>query len=206
MESSRIKMLFAKLKKMDGVNTTHDMSHALRVARYAEEISGGKNRLKWEMLHAMCLLHDFKRIEGDMEGVSVAKTCEGAARILNDCGFSEDEKKMILNGIKKHSLISVGGITGKFEEPQTLEEKILFDADKLDALGPTGIVRWFATTSARGMPLEESAKLYLKIALEFETAKGGLYTDKGNLMGQKRLRYSRKFFRDLLKDLEGRKT
>ncbi len=185
MESERTEKIRSIVRSRRG-GAAHDLSHVLRVLNYAHLLSQGK-KVNAELLEAMCLLHDLVRVEGEQEGISVSESAREAEKILAECGYLPDELDKILRGIRSHSLVSIGGVSGRFPEPETVEEKILFDADKLDALGPSGIIRWFISTSQKGMGLADAANLYLKIAGDFEKKKGGLYTPKGNEIGRERL-------------------
>ena len=65
--------------------------------------------------------------------------------ILKTHGFSEKEITIISNAIKDHSF-------SQNKVPETLEGKILQDADRLDALGAIGIARVFATSGSLNRP------------------------------------------------------
>ncbi|MDD5739109.1 MAG: phosphohydrolase, partial [Candidatus Pacebacteria bacterium] len=112
--------------------------------------------------------------------------------------------------------------------PQTIEAKILFDADKLDSLGCIGIARAFDIGGQYGqkiysdIPLEDYIKDNLiggtidgKIKdvskhtadLEFETdckfMPQKIYTEKAKEIAQNRLEYMSQFFTRLKKEIIG---
>lgn len=159
----------------------HDYSHLLRVMNYAEEIIDADNlSVDYHALRPMILVHDLVRLEGPDEDKSVELSVKEARKLLEVCGYDKHSIEKILQGVKSHSLISRGGKTENMVcKPETLEEKILFDADKLDALGEIGIARWFMSRG-NTMSIEFAAKTYLKIIDNFVKETGGLYTQHGN--------------------------
>jgi uncharacterized protein len=138
-----------------------------------------------------------------------------AAPILTEAGFSLEKIKHVQECIVSHRY-KTNNI------PQTLEAKILFDADKLDALGAIGIARVFVWTG------KNKANIYKKVDLDkyiqdnlggsikgriqdktlhspqidFETKTkylpDKLFTAKGKEIGQERM----KFYKDFLDRLE----
>lgn len=57
-----------------------------------------------------------------------------AERFLLENGFPPEYTRQVGRCVRTHRFRSFG-------QPEAIEEKILFDADKLDAAGATGIVR-----------------------------------------------------------------
>lgn len=185
-----------------GKSSAHDFSHAKRVLSIARQIADKSGEVNIKLLTAMCLLHDLVRFEGDGEEDSAFLSAERSAILLKDCGFEEEDISKVIEGIKSHSLTANGGGCDIVQEPQTLEERILFDADKIDALGPIGIARWFVTISKKNWDLDKGARSYLRIMNNFKKLKGGLYTKHGTALAEKRIEYSRRYMQDLLKQLE----
>lgn len=82
----------------------HGISHSLDVARvaYIKVLEQGLTYSK-EMVYAAALLHDIGRWQQYVKGIPHHEASEElAGRILQDTGFSEDEKKQILEGIRCH--------------------------------------------------------------------------------------------------------
>lgn len=121
----------------------HGLSHVLRVTRLCEKI-GEKEQADMRILRAAALLHD---VEGDVDlredhQLAAAAIAE---RLLVQEGWEEDEIQAVLHCIRSHRFRDTR------EEPRTLEAQILFDADKLDAIGAVGVARAVAYAVRAGM-------------------------------------------------------
>jgi len=122
-------------QEYDGVETSHDINHFLRVERVAKRIAEQESG-DLETIEAMCLLFDVARMMEDkgqikdhaQEGSRIAK------EILTEIGFPKSKINSVCYAISVHRRSA--GIN-----PNTIEAKILQDADYLDAMGATDIVR-----------------------------------------------------------------
>ena len=133
------------LRCMD--DAAHDREHVYRVlylamdiARYEEADPG--------LLIAACLLHDVGRKE-QMEDPSVdhaAAGAEKAKRFLLEEGFDPAFAGRVSACIATHRYRSD-------HPPESIEAKILFDADKLDVTGAMGAARTLLYQGALGEPL-----------------------------------------------------
>lgn len=102
----------------------HGISHLLDVARisYIQCLEEGISIDK-ELIYAAALLHDIGRGKEYMEGISHEKAgSEIAEKVLDDCGFQEEEKKQIIGVILSHRR--------KFEGEKDEISNILYNADK----------------------------------------------------------------------------
>jgi len=190
-------------KELKGKGSTHDFSHAKRVLTTARQIADKCGDVEIRLLTAMCLLHDIVRIEGEDVAEPAHMNAERSVELLKECGFDEEDIRNVIDGIKCHTHISLGGkINDRLREPKTIEEKILFDADKIDALGPIGVARWFQSISKKGWDLGLGAKEYMRMTNDFYKMKGRLHTVHGNRLAQKRMEYSMKYMQDLLDHLD----
>jgi uncharacterized protein len=116
----------------------HDCSHAMRVretALYIAAREGGNP----EIVEVAALLHDIGR-ETAMEKSHAGSSANLAVSILQKNGYAQDVIEGVKHCILVHSL--------EMGEPETLEAKILFDADKLDFCGPIGMARLFIMCGA----------------------------------------------------------
>ncbi|MBU0730752.1 MAG: HD domain-containing protein [Proteobacteria bacterium] len=122
----------------DGKGGCHGPDHTERVHRVALFI-GRKMGARMDVLSAAALLHDIGRIH---ETANRGKTChaekgaEMATKILEDFNFPEETIDAILHCITTHRYRGEN-------IPESLEAKIIFDADKLDSIGAIGIGRAF---------------------------------------------------------------
>lgn len=119
-------------------DSAHDFNHVLRVLRMAEHLA----RLEgadMEVVQAAALLHDISRAEEDKsgEGDHAEMAAKGAREILMWRGVQPERADAVAHAIAAHRYRGT-------VQPQTLEAKILFDADKLDSIGAIGIARAYA--------------------------------------------------------------
>ena len=189
--------------ELKGKGSSHDFSHIKRVLSIARDIADKSGNVNTRQLTAMCLLHDVIRVDGDDGEHTVAMSAERSVVLLRECGFEEEDIRAVVDGISNHSARSRDCASeGRLAESYTMEERILFDADKIDALGPIGVARWFLSISKHNWDLEKGAKAYIRIIDDFKKIKGGLYTPHGAALAKKRMDYSLRYMQDLLKSLE----
>jgi len=116
----------------------HDQFHAKRVRDVAHRLGNRCGEtVDRAVLAAAAWLHDIGRPRersGEIDDHDEWATAE-AARLLTAESVSNDRIEAIKHCIRTHSIRSSS------PEPETLEAKLLFDADKLDAAGARGLVR-----------------------------------------------------------------
>jgi uncharacterized protein len=127
-----------------GADAVHDFDHVLRVLVLAERI-GQEEGADLEIVRAAALLHDVGRAQADAEG-------------LDHAAFAADRAREILAGqpAAKVEAVARAIAAHRFRagpQPATLEAQVLFDADKLDAIGAVGVARAFAYGGAHGQRL-----------------------------------------------------
>ncbi|HXF69379.1 MAG TPA: HD domain-containing protein [Thermoflexus sp.] len=135
----------------------HDFAHVVRVMRLAERIAR-REGADLAVVRAAALLHDVRREEEEHAAASAAF----ARRWLAERGASSEFIEAVAHAIEAH----------RFREPRearTLEARVLFDADKLDALGIIGLARLFAYSGVHQRPLwaEEGEREEDSAAREF---------------------------------------
>lgn len=131
-------------EKVDG---SHDVSHLLRVWNNVCAIrdeEGGDP----EILIAATLLHDCVSVEKNSPFRSSASRLAAAkaTELLTEMGWGEERINEVAHAVEAHSFSAA--IT-----PETLEAKILQDADRLDSLGMIGVARTFYVSGRMGSGL-----------------------------------------------------
>ena len=124
-------------------DSAHDFDHVLRVVAMADRIAQAEGADR-DVVRAAALLHDIGLDEGRAGHETSA--ANRAKDILTAQGYAESFCQAVAHAIESHRFRS--GPT-----PQTLEAKVLFDADKLDAIGAIGVARAFAFGAHRGQKL-----------------------------------------------------
>ena len=126
-------------------DSTHDFDHVLRVYHLAERI-GQAEGADMAVLRAAALLHDIARRDQDAGRVPehAAEGARRARQIL--AGQPPEFVEAVAHAIETHRF-------RVDRPPQTLEAKILYDADKLDSIGAVGVARAFAYSAHRGTAL-----------------------------------------------------
>lgn len=117
-------------------DSAHDKEHVYRVLYNALKIAKTEEGVDYDILIAACLLHDIGRKEqiADPSLCHAQVGSEKAYAFLLELGMDMDFAEAVRHCIQTHRF-------RKNLPPQTLEAKILFDADKLDATGAIGIAR-----------------------------------------------------------------
>ena len=114
----------------------HDREHVYRVLYNALQIAESEPGTDYDILIAACMLHDIGRQDqtNDPALCHAAVGAEKARTFLLDNGFGASFAECVHHCILTHRF-------RKNLQPQSLEAKILFDADKLDVTGAIGIAR-----------------------------------------------------------------
>lgn len=129
----------------------HDLAHILRVFRNAMRIQA-KEGGDAELLAAAVLLHDCVAVEKNSPHRKQASrlAAEKAHEVLLSLGWATAQVEAVAHAILTHSFSA--NIA-----PETLEAKILQDADRLDSLGALGVARTFYTAGRMGSALYDAA-------------------------------------------------
>jgi uncharacterized protein len=121
-----------------GARGSHDWEHTLRVCRLCERI-GRAEGVDMYLVRIAAYLHDIGRSHQDVSNGAFCHAERGARMaeaIINELPLSGTRKKNIIHCIQAHRF------RGR-QKPRTPEAKVLFDADKLDAIGAVGVARAF---------------------------------------------------------------
>jgi uncharacterized protein len=193
----------------------HDFSHVLRVYRMAETLAK-KEGADLEIVRAAALLHDAASASGSdkvrMDHHEAAAIF--AEKVLTEEGWEADRIKAVQYCILTH----------RFRDerpPNTIEAKVLFDADKLDAIGAIGAARALAYAVLDGQPLYAEPSVTFQKVLKTEPGepytayheylfklsrlKNKMQTKSGKAFAEARHEYLRGFFQQLKAENKGEK-
>ena len=133
------------IKIMDN-DPAHDFDHIMRVYANAEKITK-KEKADKKLVLSAALLHDIVSYPKSSKRAKFSSidSAKKSKIILKKYGFSEKEIIIVSDAIEDHSF-------SQNKTPETLEGKILPDADRLDALGAIGIARVFGTSGSLNRP------------------------------------------------------
>lgn len=191
-------------------DSAHDKEHIYRVLNHALEIAKTEEHVDYDILITACLLHDIGRKE-QFENPSVCHAAAGGEKayiFLLSQGFSEDFSEAVKQCITTHRY-------RKNNPPQSIEAKILFDADKLDVTGAMGIARTLLYHGEMGerlyvvLPdgsisdgtndLEET--FFKEYKRKLEKLYTGFFTKRGAELAKKREKAARMFYEHLLSEI-----
>ena len=176
-----IKNLFAG--NADG----HDADHSLRVYKNAMSIAAGYPEADTEIIALASLLHD-----ADDHKLFQTENNMNARSFLNEKGICEEKAEAIVRIINQVSFSKNKGTV-----PDTIEGKIVRDADRLDAMGAIGIARTFAYGGKNGRSIKDSVQhFYDKLLLLKDT----LNTDEARAMAEERHEFMLRFLEELNKE------
>jgi uncharacterized protein len=193
------------------VNPAHDWKHVRRVEKIAETLTE-KEEADEKIVKASVLLHDIgrkKEDEGEIEN-HAEWGAEKAEEILEDLGYEKEYIEEVQHCIRSHRY-------SKNPEPESLEAKVLSDADNLDALGATGIARTFTYGGEHGrviadteLPVEDDpessgSNSFNHLQKKILTLKGRMYTDSGLEVAEARHDFVQQFVNRFKEEMQGEK-
>ena len=181
------------IKKSLSGESGHDFEHTIRVYNLCIKLAKLEGA-DIEVIKAASLLHDIARPLEATLGISHSiKGAEVARNILKDTDFPETKIDEVCKVIGTHRFTE--GI-----EPQEIEEKILRDADRLDAMGAIGIARAFMFGGKNGRSLRESIKHFYDKLL---TLKDKVHTVSAYNISVQRHKFMEEFLDRLQKEIVG---
>lgn len=178
-----------------GDDGAHDSNHLHRVWRNATLLMDDYPEADALVVLAACYLHDLVNLPKNSPERHLAsrQAARLASRQLAELGFPPEKLAATAHAIETHSFSA--GIV-----PETIEAKIVQDADRLDALGAVGLARMFYTAGRMGCALahaEDPMALHRElddkaysldhIDVKLATLPGKMQTAAGRRLGQSRL-------------------
>ena len=155
--TDREKQLLLECMRANIGDATHAEDHIFRVTSAARDIARTEKGVDEEALFCACLLHDIGRGEqlADPSRPHAEVGAEKARAFLIENGWSEAFAARVSQIIAAHSSREMAADGG-------IEEKILFDADKLDMIGSVGLCRAIAYAVQAGEPIYDARDLAQK--------------------------------------------
>ena len=126
----------------------HGFAHILRVLKIAEEICKQEPHANWRIIRTAVLLHDIEGAAGP-EAERLAHQEQAALfaqTFLAQKHWSQADIDAVAHAIRAHRFRHQ-------PDPETLEAQIVFDADKIDAIGATGVARSLAYAVSHNNPI-----------------------------------------------------
>lgn len=192
---------------------SHDWEHSQRVHNLCMHI-GQVEGADLKALEIAAYLHDVGRsCEDESKGgvCHAERGAEMARDLLAEYSIAEEQKANIIHSIRTHRF------RGN-HQPETLEARVLFDADKLDAIGAVGIARAFLFAGEVGAklhnphvepedtePYTEEDTGYREYRLKLSRIKDRMLTAEGRRMAEERHRFMETFFQRFTQEYEGDK-
>ena len=190
---------------------SHDWEHTLRVHRLCRRI-GQAEGADLLVAEAAAYLHDIGRAHQDRANGQLCHAEKGAAlarRLLQSHPLADDRRENIIHCIAAHRF-------RRGETPGTLEARVLFDADKLDAIGAVGIARAFLFAGELGARLHSPGidvtrapaysvddTGYREYVVKLSKIRDRILTPAGRRLAEDRHRFMTGFFDRFLEEYEG---
>lgn len=192
----------------------HDWSHVERVKTLVLHI-GKKEKARLDILEIAAFLHDIARKE-EMKSKGIFCHAEKGAviaeKILKKLKIEKADATNIIHCIITHRYRNA-------HKPETLEAKILYDADKLDAAGAVGIGRAFLFAGRVGAKLHNNINTkidkteaysaedtaYREFMVKLRKIKDKVLTKEGKRIAVDRHQFMKIFFERISLEIKGAK-
>jgi uncharacterized protein len=172
---------------------SHGYDHILRVTRLCE-LLGAREDANMDILLPAALFHDIARPLEEETGLP--HEVEGA-RIAESFLRKVDYDEALIHGVT-HAIGTHRYRSDK--KPETLEAMILSDADKLDAMGATGIARTFMQAGENDGDMQDAASHIHEKLLKL---KGRMYTKSARELAGRRHEVLEMFVQALDDEVDG---
>jgi HD superfamily phosphodiesterase len=169
--------------------------HTLRVGHYGRMIAEAEGA-EVPLVIAACLLHDVAHFDQDDWKEHGRLGARISRPLLDDLGFSAEERENICYSVAVH----VDGRAG-FEHPETLESKVVSDADNVDRFGAYRLVQWCTAGGVSYAGLITKLRQRLQ-TLEDYRGRRVMETETGHHLFNRHLDLQIAFFRALIEESE----
>jgi uncharacterized protein len=173
----------------------HDLNHLERVWATAKTLLSSHPQADPLVVMAACYLHDLVNLpKNHPERPQASRlSAQHAQAELSKLGFPQDTLRGVVHAIEAHSFSAA-------IRPETIEAKIVQDADRLDALGAVGLARMFhiggqlgrslahpTDPLAQGRPLDDMRYTLDHIENKLLHLPASMQTAEGRLLAQSRV-------------------
>ncbi len=181
--------------KPEKIDRAHEWDHVMRVLFYVHEIQKKEGGDLWILIPAI-FLHDIGQAYDSSPGQTehAKLSAEHAPEILRQFGYNETEVSKICETIELHSTRYTS------EKEMTVEGKVIFDADKMDAVGLSLVLRYarnFYWASHR-----ELAQKNLDLFAKWHKNRGEniFFTETARRMGERQMKDAINFAKKVIKE------
>jgi uncharacterized protein len=197
-------------QKISSEDPSHDIGHSLRVLANSEMIAR-KEKADLEVIIPAAIFHDVINYpkNNPKSKFHAQESADEAIKILSLIDdFPKDKINAVDYAIRMHGLKI---------PPETLEARIIQDADNLEITGAIIIMRMFASAGFMGRPfyhlddpwaqnrdldgLKWTLDYYLERLLKVEKK---MHTTTGNLIAKRRTVFLKQFMKELKAELKGK--
>ena len=203
--SAEVQARFANFEDL-----AHGWEHVQRVYHLAMYVAEQEHADLFVVALA-ALLHDLGRTIREPPSPHAERSALLAGELLAPYQLSQETQQAILHAILAHSY-------RKGVAPATLEARVLYDADRLDSLGASGIMRWAMSKGRQHAPQAKTyhpddpfatqrnpeAKHYVldEFFSKFLTLDEVMTTRTGRVLAQRRIAFLRLYLQELQRELE----
>lgn len=193
-------------------DSAHDRAHIYRVLYTALDIAESEPSADLEILTAACLLHDIGRPEqfADPKLCHAEVGSKKAYNFLIGIGWAEERAAHVHDCVFTHRFRSDA-------PPQSIEARILFDADKIDAAGAMGMARSLMYKGSVGEPLytlnpdgsindgsdSDEPSLFREYHFKLKKIYEKFFTERGREIALSRKKAADDFYNALLSEVKG---
>jgi len=206
--------------KLENLPGCHDWEHTKRVLRNAilisESIKNNSACVDMHVVRMAALLHDIARqdeLQADGSVCHARLGADMAADILKKLNIVNVSHSAVVDCVRKHRY------RNKSMPPETLEEKIIYDADKLDSLGAVGVARALHFSGRIGSVLHNTSDMalnsdaygrqdsaYREFLVKLRYIPQKMLTKPGRFLAIERYSYMEKFFLKMNEEIYGTST
>jgi uncharacterized protein len=199
-------------ERMSRLRSSHGWDHVERVVRLAEKIGRTEKGADPFIVKTAAILHDIARSDEQEKNGELCHAEHGgriAYEFLTESGLDAERSGRVRDCILAHRYRDD-------RKPETVEAKILYDADKLDSIGAVGIGRAFLFSGEVGARLHnpdidvrvtraysEEDTAYREYLVKLQFIYGKMLTKEGKRIAAKRHRFMNRFFDQLREETRG---